>query len=190
MAWSRTVGWAYSCSAASGTGLGPVECCTSLPCRGWHRQGARPWVGGVVGSVPSRGQWGTMVIKLTPPNAVTRIQLLSNINLVLFYMPWQPSHWQLRGITCGVTTTSVECFSHLKLVNCFTTEMLGIFNILEEGVLLLVLKSNYVTKLTHWGRVTHMCVNKLTIIDSDNGLSPGRRQAIIWTNDDSWSISS
>ena len=28
-----------------------------------------------------------------------------------------------------------------------------------------------------------MCVNKLTIIGSDNGLSPGRRQAIIWTND-------
>ena len=36
--------------------------------------------------------------------------------------------------------------------------------------------------LTHWGRVTHMCVAKLTIIVSDNGLSPGRRQAIIWTN--------
>ena len=36
--------------------------------------------------------------------------------------------------------------------------------------------------LTHWGRVTHICVNKLTIIGSDNGLSPGRRQAIIWTN--------
>ena len=35
---------------------------------------------------------------------------------------------------------------------------------------------------THWGRVTHICVNKLTIIGSDNGLSPGRRQAIIWTN--------
>ena len=28
-----------------------------------------------------------------------------------------------------------------------------------------------------------MCVNKLTIIGSDNGLSRGRRQAIIWTND-------
>ena len=25
-------------------------------------------------------------------------------------------------------------------------------------------------------------VGKLTIIGSDNGLSPGRRQAIIWTN--------
>ena len=36
--------------------------------------------------------------------------------------------------------------------------------------------------LTHWGRVTHICVNKLTILDSDNGLSPDRRQAIIWTN--------
>ena len=36
---------------------------------------------------------------------------------------------------------------------------------------------------THWGRVTHICVSKLTIIGSDNGLSPGRRQAIIWTSD-------
>ena len=36
--------------------------------------------------------------------------------------------------------------------------------------------------LTHWGRVTHICVSKLTIIGSDNGLSPGRLQAIIWPN--------
>ena len=36
--------------------------------------------------------------------------------------------------------------------------------------------------LTHWGRVTHICVSKLTIIGLDNGLSPDRRQAIIWTN--------
>ena len=35
--------------------------------------------------------------------------------------------------------------------------------------------------LTHWGRATHICVAKLTTIGSDNGLSPGRRQAIIWT---------
>ena len=31
--------------------------------------------------------------------------------------------------------------------------------------------------------MTHICVSKLTIIASDNGLSPGRRQAIIWTSD-------
>ena len=36
--------------------------------------------------------------------------------------------------------------------------------------------------LTHWGRVTQICVNNITIIGSDNDLSPGRRQAIIWTN--------
>ena len=37
--------------------------------------------------------------------------------------------------------------------------------------------------LTHWGRVTHICVSNLTIIGPDNGLSSDRRQAIIWTND-------
>ena len=30
--------------------------------------------------------------------------------------------------------------------------------------------------------MTHICVSNLIIIGSDNGLSPGRRQAIIWTN--------
>ena len=36
--------------------------------------------------------------------------------------------------------------------------------------------------------MTHICISKLTIIDSDNGLSPGRRQAIIWTNAGMWLI--
>ena len=31
---------------------------------------------------------------------------------------------------------------------------------------------------TDWGRVTHICVSKITI----NGLAPGRPQAIIWSN--------
>ena len=35
---------------------------------------------------------------------------------------------------------------------------------------------------THWRQVTHMCISKLAILGSDNGLSPGRRQTIIWTN--------
>ena len=30
--------------------------------------------------------------------------------------------------------------------------------------------------------MTHICVSDLTITGSDNGLSPGRRQVIIWTN--------
>ena len=36
--------------------------------------------------------------------------------------------------------------------------------------------------LTHQGQVMHMSNSKLTIIGSDNGFSPGRHQAIIWTN--------
>ena len=33
-----------------------------------------------------------------------------------------------------------------------------------------------------WGWVMHICVSNLTIIGPDNVLSPGRCQAIIWTN--------
>ena len=47
-----------------------------------------------------------------------------------------------------------------------------------------VLLTNYykVTLLTHWGRVTHTCVIKQTIIGSDNSLSPCLSQGIIWSN--------
>ena len=46
----------------------------------------------------------------------------------------------------------------------------------------LVPNRQHIIVLTHWGRVTHICVSELNIIGSDNGLSPGRRQAIIWNN--------
>ena len=36
--------------------------------------------------------------------------------------------------------------------------------------------------LIHWGWVTHICLGELTIIGSDNGLSSGWHQAIIWTS--------
>ena len=42
--------------------------------------------------------------------------------------------------------------------------------------------------LTHWGRVTHICVSEIIIIGSENGLSPGRRQAIIHTNAETFLI--
>ena len=35
--------------------------------------------------------------------------------------------------------------------------------------------------INHWGWMTHICVSKLTSIGSDNGLSHGQRQSIIWT---------
>ena len=61
------------------------------------------------------------------------------------------------------------------------------FCILDSNALKFVHKipvdgKSALVQLTHWGRVTHICVGKLTIICSDNGLAPRRRQAIIWTN--------
>ena len=48
--------------------------------------------------------------------------------------------------------------------------------------------AQWALSLTHWGRVTHICVSKVIIIGSYNGLSPGRRQAIIWNNNGVLSI--
>ena len=36
--------------------------------------------------------------------------------------------------------------------------------------------------LNHCGQVTHIYVDNVTTIGSDNGSSPGRRQTLIWTN--------
>ena len=47
----------------------------------------------------------------------------------------------------------------------------------------LILKcQNWLTLFTQWGQVMQICLSKLTIIGSDNGLLPGRCQAIICTN--------
>ena len=45
----------------------------------------------------------------------------------------------------------------------------------------MIITDHYHT-LTHRGRVTHIWVSNLTIVGSDNGLSPGWSQAIVWTN--------
>ena len=57
------------------------------------------------------------------------------------------------------------------------------FNLLTHTRVTLLQWVKYTLWLTHWGRVMHICVGYRTIIGRpDNGLSPGLRQAIIWTN--------
>ena len=56
------------------------------------------------------------------------------------------------------------CLSHVSCVICEVSHSI-----------------TYCPTLTHWGRVTHICVNELTTIGSNNGLAPSRRQAIVWT---------
>ena len=43
-------------------------------------------------------------------------------------------------------------------------------------------KFNLKEELTYWGKVTHICISKLAITGSDNGLSLELHQVIIWTN--------
>ena len=99
------------------------------------------------------------------------------------------NHWQLKcflGVHLIVTgplwrKTTGGGFPSQRDINAENTSMSWCLHV--SLVSSLVSQKNYHDiSLTHWGRVTHICVSKLTIIGSDNGLSPGRRQAIIWTN--------
>ena len=72
-----------------------------------------------------------------------------------------------------------EKVMHNKLLHFMDDLLVHSYIILICAGISKVLLHWYVTTLTHWGRVTHICVSKLFILGSDNGLSPGRRQAII-----------
>ena len=73
-----------------------------------------------------------------------------------------------------ILLTSISVYSYECIHMCVTFHMpVCVYVTWITGIALI---------LTHWGRVTHICVSESPIIGSDNGLSPGRRQAIIWTN--------
>ena len=84
--------------------------------------------------------------------------------LVLYFFPWKSSLSKCKSET-AFDISSVCC------PNMYSS---------HRYIIIIYILSPW--PLTHWGRVTHICVSNLTIIDSDNGLSPGRYQAIIWTN--------
>ena len=84
------------------------------------------------------------------------------------------------------TQRFVICALHLDLhVSCYSWpwDMRNTHDINRSSLLDSCLKlRSFMWELTHWGRVTQICVSKVATIGWDNGLSPGRRQAIIWTN--------
>ena len=78
-------------------------------------------------------------------------------------------------VTDGLNPGVPNCFGETQFCIClFITQFC-----IRPFITLLGVEA---MQITHWGRVTHICVVELTIIGSDNGLSPERRQAIIWTN--------
>ena len=94
-----------------------------------------------------------------------------------------PRHWSfvrgihrspLNSLHKGPVTRGFCVFFDVSLNSVLKNSQVGS----HDAYLTSLLWPSY---LTHWGRARHICVSKLTIIGSDNGLSPGRRQAIIWT---------
>ena len=81
---------------------------------------------------------------------------------------WVIVNWTLWDKFQWNFNQNAKLFIHENASEYIVCDMAAIFSMEDE--------------LTHWGRVTYICVSKLTIIGSDNGLSPGRRQTIIWTN--------
>ena len=89
-----------------------------------------------------------------------------------------PSH-KISSLIILSLALLVPVCSHQSLVPCTVY-----FKLRDSRMIGGIIISMYlcIYLLTHWDRVTHKCFNKITIICSDNGLSLGQRQVIIWTN--------
>ena len=98
---------------------------------------------------------------------------------------WMMSSSLQRWYSSGhshINSSVQDCSNSSVLAMEFTASLQWAIDILRAGGLVQKIAKTSVDTLTHWGRVTHICVSDLTSIGSDNGLSPGRRQAIIRTN--------
>ena len=73
-------------------------------------------------------------------------------------------------LTCENISQKGRLLGHIKL------------RLISHVLSALFLGSMIIHGLTHYGWVTHLYISKISIISSDNGLLPGRRQAIIWTD--------
>ena len=95
------------------------------------------------------------------------LKIFYSHNSICPYSSWL-LHWELTSAKSQQNSTSANCFRNSRYV-------LYIDYYIAVWV-------DPCTLLIHWGRVTHICVSKIIIIGSNNGLLPDRRQAIIWTN--------
>ena len=93
-----------------------------------------------------------------------------------------PHHWPfVRGIhRSPVNSPHKGQWRGALMSSLICTQINGWVNNREAGDLRRN-RAHYDVIVMCW--VTHKFVSKLTTIGSDNGLSPGWRQAIIWTND-------
>ena len=90
---------------------------------------------------------------------------------------------------CSIPCTCVRSIFH-PFINCFSNPWHGLNTLCTKEAQNPEFHRNIKPSwgarisngLTHWGRVMHICVSNLTIISSNNGLSPDWHQDIIWSN--------
>ena len=89
---------------------------------------------------------------------------------------WNPGHWQAPSDVFVIFGTLGPMFNNIIISQMTCPVAIPIKG--KHFVWGHFVDNFLVWHLNHWGRVTHICVSKLTII----GLSSVRRQVIIWTN--------
>ena len=100
------------------------------------------------------------------PYVVTRpqwIKLLGNSN------QWYPR------IQSQYVSTHLESATSAQVIR---KRLIGNSQVKCNLIFMFVDVVDSILLLTHWGRVTHICISDLTIIGSNNGLSPEQRQGI------------
>ena len=115
------------------------------------------------------------------------IILINSLRLVMKWESFCKGHIQIHCSYCSIAIPiSLKFIPRCPINNIVSqtgTKPLAEPNSVPHKVLCTYKTQTQVINVwIHWGRVTHICVGKLTIIGSDNGLSPGRHQAITWTN--------
>ena len=106
------------------------------------------------------------------------------VNWISTGFPWCPikmCHFEVfAGLIRGSVYTVLQSLNERRMwTSCSKDGKDGMFSLRLILLQWMWLRSGW---LTHWGQVTHICIGKLTIIGSDNGLLPCWHQAIIWTN--------
>ena len=108
-------------------------------------------------------------------NVIQRIH-----HVPLLYQQYVTEQWNQWSFVTSSTITAT--FNPSWISNDMHIEGRDLLFIHGRNKVVIKISSSNDSFSTHWGRATHICVGKLTIIGIDNGLSHGRRQAVIWTN--------
>ena len=105
------------------------------------------------------GSINTAVCLIAPGHYLHQFWLLINEDL---------RHWSESNFTVNAISAPT-LYTHIFILNIIFLKRIAA-------------KSPRGHELTRWGQVMHICISKLIIIGSGNGLSPGWCQAIISTN--------